>query len=178
MRVMVEYSDAFKRRMVERMAAPHAVSASRLSVEVGVAQSTLSKWLLQAGSLDGVVNAKKPRTSSANAPPAGHAPVTAWSAETKVAVVLEAAAIPEEQLGEWLRRKGLHDDDLKRLRDEVRDAAVASLSTPRGMTPEQRRIKELERELRRSTDALAETAARLVLRKKAAALWGEEGDDT
>jgi transposase len=36
----------------------------------------------------------------------------------------------------------------------------------------------LERGLRRTKAALAETAALLVLRKKAAALWGEEGDDT
>jgi hypothetical protein len=60
----------------------------------------------------------------------------------------------------------------------VRDAAVSALAKPRGTTAEQKRIKELERELKRNKDALAETAALLVLRKKAAALWGEEGDDT
>ena len=42
---------------------------------------------------------------------------------------------------------------------------------------DKKRIKELERELKRSNAALAETAAILVLRKKAVALWGEEGDD-
>ena len=42
----------------------------------------------------------------------------------------------------------------------------------------ERQIKELERDLRRNKEALAETAALLVLRKKAVALWGEEGDDT
>ena len=37
---------------------------------------------------------------------------------------------------------------------------------------EQKRIKELERELARKDRALAETAALLVLRKKASAIWG------
>ena len=38
---------------------------------------------------------------------------------------------------------------------------------------EQKRIRELEKDLRRKEKALAETAALLVLRKKAAAIWGE-----
>jgi hypothetical protein len=35
-------------------------------------------------------------------------------------------------------------------------------------------VRELERELRRKEKALAEAAALLVLRKKAAAIWGED----
>ncbi len=42
---------------------------------------------------------------------------------------------------------------------------------------DERRIKELERELRQKEKALAETAALLVLRKKAQAIWGEVEDD-
>ncbi|MCU7880255.1 MAG: transposase [Candidatus Thiodiazotropha sp. (ex Lucinoma aequizonata)] len=37
---------------------------------------------------------------------------------------------------------------------------------------DEKRIKELERELNRKEKALAETAALLVLRKKAQAIWG------
>jgi len=36
----------------------------------------------------------------------------------------------------------------------------------------EKRVKELERELARKDRALAETAALLVLRKKASAIWG------
>jgi hypothetical protein len=39
---------------------------------------------------------------------------------------------------------------------------------------ERKRSRELERELRRKEAALAETAALLTLRKKAAAIWGDE----
>ncbi len=41
---------------------------------------------------------------------------------------------------------------------------------------EKKRIKILERELARKDRALAETAALLVLRKKAAAIWGGDED--
>ena len=93
--------------------------------------------------------------------------------------MMEAAALSETGLGEWLRRKGLHEEDLARLREEVRAAATGALQPQRAKGgAEQKRIKELERELKRSKAALAETAALLVLRKKAVALWGEEGDDT
>ena len=40
-----------------------------------------------------------------------------------------------------------------------------------------KRIKELERELKRKDAALAETAALLVLRKKLNAYWGEDEDN-
>jgi hypothetical protein len=95
---------------------------------------------------------------------------------------MASAAIDDAGLGEFLRREGLHDEDLQRYRDEVRSAALQGLSgaaASRASLPgEQARIKELERELRRKEAALAETAALLVLRKKAVALWGEEGGDT
>ncbi|MBF8661884.1 hypothetical protein IRZ79_21700, partial [Pseudomonas putida] len=40
-----------------------------------------------------------------------------------------------------------------------------------------KRIEQLERELRRKEKALAETAALLVLRKKANAIWGKGEDE-
>lgn len=42
---------------------------------------------------------------------------------------------------------------------------------------ERKRVKELEKELARKEKALAETAALLVLRKKADAIWGPGEDD-
>jgi hypothetical protein len=42
---------------------------------------------------------------------------------------------------------------------------------------EQKKSKELEKELREKEKALAETAALLVLRKKARAIWGDPEED-
>lgn len=90
------------------------------------------------------------------------------------------AGLDDGALGAWLREKGLHEEDLARFREEVRNAAVAGLGPKpaKEAASDKKRIKELERELKRSNAALAETAAILVLRKKAVALWGEEGEDT
>lgn len=175
---MTEYSEAFRNRMVEKMSGLRAKSATALSKEVGVPQPTLSKWLRDAATLASVSKKKARPKKSGSA--TGNRP-GAWSAEEKVRVVMESAGLADTELGTFLRREGLHEDDLARFREDVRAAAVAGLTTakkPRGTTEEQRRIKELERDLKRSQAALAETAAILVLRKKAVALWGEEGDDT
>ena len=61
----------------------------------------------------------------------------------------------------------------------MRQAALAGFTaSKKPRNDEQKRIKDLERELKRKEAALAETAALLVLRKKAGALWGGEGEDT
>ena len=58
---------------------------------------------------------------------------------------------------------------------------LASLERPtrssKKPTAEVLRVRELERELARKDKALAETAALLVLKKKARAIWGDEADD-
>ena len=94
-------------------------------------------------------------------------------------VVLPAAAAGDTGLGELLRREGLHDTDLERFREEVQGAVVAGMRTAaRGESPDAKRVKELEKELRRKEKALAEIAAILVLRKKLSAFFSaaEEGD--
>ncbi|MBC7174611.1 MAG: winged helix-turn-helix transcriptional regulator [Polyangiaceae bacterium] len=179
---MVEYSEAFRERMVQRLTTG-GISASELSKEVGVSQPTLSRWLRDARIVAAVAK-KKPKAAKA-AKTKGTAParprLASRSPEDKVRIVREAAELRDEELGAFLRREGLHEEDLAAFREEVWSAAVAGLSgpkKPRGGSEEDKRIKELERELRRKEAALAEAAALLVLRKKAAALWGEEGEDT
>jgi hypothetical protein len=92
-------------------------------------------------------------------------------------VVVEAGRLSEAELGEYLRRQGLHREQL----EEWRTALEEALSQPRSgrrQTGEGKRIKELERELVRKDKALAETAALLVLKKKMDQYWGDEDDDT
>jgi hypothetical protein len=45
------------------------------------------------------------------------------------------------------------------------------------LAAEKKRREAVERELKRKEKALAETAALLTLRKKAAAIWGEGADE-
>jgi hypothetical protein len=172
--------------MVERMLA--GMSATALADEVKVPQPTLSTWLRNAatrserGRVEGMKRVKpKQRRKAAKVEqptaPAARRP-SEWTPDEKFAAVMEAAAVSEAELGEWIRRKGLREADLVAFREEVREAAVAGMGAKRSTSPDAKRVKELERELKRKEAALAETAALLVLRKKAVALWGEEGDDT
>lgn len=52
-----------------------------------------------------------------------------------------------------------------------------SHASPQQTKQDRRRIKELERELRRKDKALAETAALLVLSKKVAAIFNKDEDE-
>lgn len=157
---VTEYTAAFRAKMVRKMLPPGAVSAGALSGETGVAQSTLSRWLKDARTV-GVMNQ----------------PAKKWTPAEKLRVVVEASKVDDKDLGEILRREGLHEEDISRWRS----AAEAGLVDPQKASrksPEAKRVKELERELRRKDKALAEAAALLILKKKAAAIWGDGEDDT
>jgi transposase len=112
-------------------------------------------------------------------PPAPKSP-RSWSAEEKYRVVIDAAAVPEAELGEFLRKKGLHAAHL----EEWRRLAKAALAPGGGKGGRQaemsdkKRIRDLEREVHRKDKALAEAAALLVLKKKLAMLWGDEDEST
>lgn len=172
---MGEYSEAFKRKLVQRMLLPNGPSANRLSREVGINQPTLSRWLREATTLEPVTKRRRP-PAPRNRPIEQKRPDDR-SADEKLRLVLEASALPEAALGEFLRRHGLHEADLV----AWRETALSALSGSPAATPragEAKRVRELEKELRRKDKALAETAALLVLQKKVRAIWGDGDEDT
>lgn len=158
--------------MVQRMAGPEGISANALSNDVGVSQSTLSRWLRETRTVRSMGGTENKRKGNGSSP-------RQWTSEEKLRAVLEASALSEKDLGTFLRRKGLHGAQL----DEWRTVAQAALSATkkpsrRKASPEAKLVKELQREIRRKDKALAEVTALLVLKKKIEAIWGDEGDDT
>ena len=101
-----------------------------------------------------------------------------WSSETKFAVVIETATLNEAELGEYCRRRGLYPEQIRAWRQACKQAnrGAGRPSISDTTRADRQRIRELEHELRREEQALAETAALLVLRKKAQAIWGEPED--
>jgi transposase-like protein len=103
-----------------------------------------------------------------------------WTAAEKLRVVAAAAGLRDEELGECLRREGIHLAQLEEWRADI-FAALGSAG-PRPKSPDAKRVRELERELARKEKALAEVTALLVLEKKAQALFcsssAEEGEFT
>jgi len=165
---MTEYSTAFKANMVRKMLVPGGMTATALAARTGIAQPTLSRWLRDARE-KGMSDSKQP-------PRAARRPID-WKPEEKLRVLSEAEGLSDDELGELLRREGLHEADLA----EWRRAALAALGgsgKPASGSAEARRVRDLEKQLLRKDRALAEAAALLVLQKKAQDLWGDEDDDT
>ena len=170
---MARYTPAFKARMVERMIGEEGISATALAAEAGLVQQTLSRWLREARRLSPM---NKKRESDPTRGPHG------FTAEEKLQIVLEAASLSDDALGAFLRERGLHEAQLIEWRDVVMQASTEALDGGKRAKArnarEAKRIKALERELRRKEKALAEVAALLALKKKADQLWGGEDDDT
>lgn len=164
----MQYSPMFKNAMIQKMSGPDAISATALSKKVNVPQSTLSTWLRKAGMdpsfnfpnntyvLNNMAKKKDPKRPDD------------WSAEDKLNIVLEASSLTDEQLGAFLRNKGLHKTHLDQWRLQMLNGL--DNGSPKTKTPSRRadvkRIRALEKELNRKEKALAETAALLVLKKK------------
>jgi transposase-like protein len=159
------YSDKFKQAMIQKMSGPTPKSASALAEEVGIAQSTLSRWLRNYGrfSETGVGMSRNKRAQN-------------WSAEEKFQAVVTYEGLSEEDRGKYLREHGLFSVDIERWREEMTEVLKKKPKTTKN-DPQARRIKELESELRRKEKALAEAAALLVLKKKADEIWGGDEDE-
>ncbi len=165
------YTDSFKAKMVQRLSAPNAISAVRLSKEVGVSQSALSRWLELART---VVPMTKARPSDRVAQAHG----SVRSVAEKIRIVTAAAALGPGELGTFLRREGVHEAEVEQWREAMTTALEGGTPKAPSRGADAKRIKELERELRRKDKALAETAALLVLQKKVHEIWGDGDDDT
>ena len=104
-----------------------------------------------------------------------------WKPVDKFAVVLEAAALNEAELAEYGRKKGLFVEQIDAWKQAFIRGNADTKDQKQSQVTERRKdkkhIQQLERELRRKDKALAETAALLVLAKKARAIWGEPEDD-
>ena len=84
----------------------------------------------------------------------------------------------EADRSEYCRQRGLFAEQIsvwRRACEQANDwERTSATRLSKATREEQKRVKALERELARKEKALAETAALMVLRKKAAAIWGEE----
>ena len=176
----MQYTDMFKNAMIQKMTGPCAISASALSQQVDVAQPTLSKWLRMAGvgPSYGFPNNAYAYTKMAKIKDSKRP--NDWSDEDKLKVVVEASSLDDEQLGAFLRSKGLYQTHLDQWRSQMLNGLQngSSKKKSKRKNVDAKRIRTLEKELNRKDKALAETAALLVLKKKVREIWGDEDDPT
>lgn len=94
--------------------------------------------------------------------------------------MIEFEGLTGDRQGEYLRREGLHSEHIaawkKRMEAGLEGGGGLSGASRTERAQDKQKIKELEKELGRKERALAETAALLVLKKKADLIWGS-GED-
>jgi len=161
-----QYSDERRQAVLAKLLPPHNLSPKEVAEQERISIATIYKWRKEARARGECV--------PDNATPEG------WTSRDKFAAVVESASLNAEERGEYCRRRGLYPEQLERWRadcEQASDLAEERRASQGAEAREQRkRIKELEKELQRKESALAETAALLTLRKKAAAIWGESED--
>ena len=87
----------------------------------------------------------------------------------------------ETERAEYARKKGLYVEQIKAWKDTCMNAnggiAKEASRLNRELKDSEKERRKLEKELQRKEKALAETAALLVLSKKANAIWGDSEDE-
>lgn len=162
---MAHYSRERRESVVRRML-NEGMSMSDLARETGIAEGTLYRWR-EAAQINGAAVRPKKRSEK-------------YSSAQKFAIVVGSASLNEAELAEYCRKQGLYPEQAKAWRAQAEQAMASGVVSAKelraALTIEKKRNRALERELRRKESALAETAALLTLRKKAAAIWAE-GED-
>lgn len=161
----MKYTQEKKEHALALMSAPKNRPVAEVSHQTGVPEATLYLWRKQA-------------RSAGRAVPGDGANPEQWSGADKLAIVLETAPLGEAELSEYCRRRGLYVEQISRWRDEAQAALGRQERAARDVSRQhdRKRIRELERDLRRKEKALAETAALLVLSRKYEAL-STDGED-
>ena len=138
-----------------------------IASEAGIGRSTLTYWLKnhkKDGNKNLIEKEKRPQN---------------WTVEQRLNALMETGAMPEGERVSWCRKRGVFSHHLEQWKKDI-----LSLLTPnkaslkvKGTARLKKENAALKKELNRKDKALAETAALLVLKKKADSIWGEPRDD-
>ena len=153
---MTAYPKEFKAKIIAQMLPPHDRHIPDLACETGIPQDTLYNWRIKQQRRTGAVVAK---------PTAGP---DRLSSQDKFHLVVESAALNEQELGVFCRRRSVFPEQLAAWREAC--SGANAVRQGRQSSADDRkwvhRNAELESELRRMEKALAEAAALLMLQKK------------
>lgn len=144
-------------------------SVTDIQRETGIGINTLYRWRDQAKNQHGLSATTKYKNADQ------------WSSEDKFTAVIETMNLSEIEFSEYCREKSIYPEQVKEWREACRNANDSE-KEKRGRESKELRIErkekeKLQKELSRKEKALAEAAALLVLRKKADAIWGMDGED-
>lgn len=158
---MAKYSPQFQENAVRQLMPPLLRSVAQVSRDTGVSEPTLYAWKQRFQSQGALLPARATQPED-------------WDAKAKLAAIIETAAMNEVDRSAWSREHGLYSEQLDAWKAAFESMDDAQL-IPRSELAQVRKDKrDLQKQLQRKDKALAETAALLVLSKKARAIWGDE----
>ncbi|MBH0077857.1 transposase [Pseudoalteromonas sp. SWYJ118] len=164
------FTPEFKVHAVEKVLSQcDDVRLEDIALDLGIGYSTLQRWIALAKNHELETKNNGSHMTTEKRP-------HDWSLEERLNAIIECASLDEAALNEYCRAKGLYPHHIKQWKQ---DFAKGPSTTPVKSDSKQlkQEIKQLQKELNRKDKALAETAALLVLKKKADALWGFNEDD-
>ena len=157
-----------KEAVLKKMLPPNNKPIAEISKEEGICEGTLYNW-------------RKSARAEGRLLPDGDSTPVGWCAADKFAAVVETVSMNEAELSSYCRERGLYAEQITEWREACEQANDWDRTQTKRLKDirkaDEKRIKELERDLKRKENALAETAALLVLRKKAQAIWGDREED-
>lgn len=161
------YTQEFRSEAVKKIILRGDRSFASVAREMALPIGTLRSWLEKSAKGSGSMkrNHFGPKSKK-------------FSSSDKFKIILEAAALKDEDLGAYLRRHGLFSADIEQWKAELSEQLTGPSRKDRS---EENKLKfantRLEKEIHRKDKALAEASALLILKKKASILWGTEGED-
>ena len=154
-------SEEFRKAAVLKFHSRGTRTVGEVARVLGVSSWSLYQWSKRYGKGDGMKQHRRPQERSA---------------ADKLKAVIEFERLQGDKQGEYLRREGLHSDHIaawkKRMEAGLEAGGGLSAASRTERVQDKQKIKDLEKELQRKDRALAETAALLVLKKKADLIWG------
>lgn len=153
---MAHHSKELKQKLINDMSPPNSLTTPELSAKYGVPKQTIYSWR-KAALAQGILVSKQANSSQ-------------WSNETKLAAIIETSIMTQAEKAEYCRKKGLYLEQLA----QWKVACLSGFNTTPQVDKQQKsdlvskdkQIKLLEKDLHRKNQALAESAALMVLSKK------------
>ena len=164
---MAQYSQERKEAILKKLLPPQNMTVAEVAESEGISSKTLYHWRNVLRKKGQPVPGKTLTSDE-------------WSAEAKLAVIIETAPMSEAEMSQYCREKGLYKEQVFEWKQDCLGGFQSSKSQAKEIKiqakADKAEITLLKRELRYKDKALAETAALLVLRKKLNALWGDDNE--
>lgn len=161
----MKYSEEFKQSAVQKLLTRGNRTVTDVIQDLGISSPTIYQWRDDFANVQGMKKSSSPQSRPAN---------------EKLKILSEYEALPTEKRGEFLRKHGVHEENLSEWRSQLEQALQPikkSSQERKELGAEKEKVKKLEKELRRKDKALAEVSALLILKKKADLLWGSEEEE-